>query len=78
MAVLCMATALIAVPIGAAGAAASATCPDPSGTVKVGMSYFGNVGAAVEGIGAEDAGALVPADQAIVDGYNKGIDALNA
>lgn len=77
---LCLATALAAVPVataGAAGAAAAATCPDKSGTVKVGMSYFGSVGAAVEGIGAEEQGALVPADQAIVDGYNRGIDALN-
>jgi ABC-type branched-subunit amino acid transport system substrate-binding protein len=77
VAVLCLATASIAVPIGTAGAATEATCPDSSGTVKVGMSYFGSVGAAIEGIGAEDAGSIVPADQAIIDGYNRGIDALN-
>jgi hypothetical protein len=66
-----------ALSTGSAGAADSTTteCADPSGTVKLGMSYFGNVGSAVTQVGGE--GELVPADQAIVDGYEKGIAALN-
>jgi hypothetical protein len=68
---------LSALPAGAAKAAASTTCADPSGKVKLGMSFFGSVGNALEGIGADQAASLTPADQAIVDGYQNGIDALN-
>jgi ABC-type branched-subunit amino acid transport system substrate-binding protein len=68
---------LSAVPAGAAKSAAAAKCADPSGTVKLGMSYFGNVGGALESIGANETAELTPADKAIVDGYQAGIDALN-
>ncbi|HEX5588308.1 MAG TPA: hypothetical protein VFZ17_13430 [Acidimicrobiia bacterium] len=73
-----MSVAVGALFVGSAGAAETTAtkCADPSGTVKIGMSYFGNVGSAVTAVGGE--GDLVPADQAIVDGYKKGIAALNA
>jgi hypothetical protein len=67
-----------AVPAGAAKTAAATKCADPSGTVKLGMSYFGSVGNALESIGANETADITPADKAIIDGYQKGIDALNA
>jgi hypothetical protein len=79
---LCVGLAVLGLGVGAlftesVGAAETSTteCADPSGTVKIGMSYFGNVGSAVTQVGGE--GELVPADQAIVDGYKRGIAALN-
>ena len=73
---------VVSVAVGAlftgwAGAASTTAtkCADPSGTVKVGMSYFGSVGSAVDQVSGQ--GDLAPADQAIVDGYKKGIAALN-
>ena len=64
-------------PAGAAPAAApAAKCADPSGSVKIGVSYFGGVGQAYSDIGGDSSNT--PADQAIVNGYQKGVDALNA
>jgi ABC-type branched-subunit amino acid transport system substrate-binding protein len=68
--------ALFVVPAGAADSTASGECPDPSGTVKIGMSYFGSVSTNLGQIGADT--DLVPADQAVVDGYKRAITALNA
>jgi hypothetical protein len=66
-------------PSGATTPGASATkCADPSGKVKVGLSFFGGLAGALNGIGADSTSGLVPADQATVDGYQKGIDQLNA
>jgi hypothetical protein len=59
------------------GAAAATKCADPSGTVKVGLSFFGSLSGALNGIGGSETSELVPADQAIVDNYQKGIDQLN-
>ncbi|HEX5587860.1 MAG TPA: ABC transporter substrate-binding protein [Acidimicrobiia bacterium] len=69
-----------AVPAGAAEATAleeesEGECPDASGTVKIGMSYFGSVSTNLGQIGADT--DLVPADQAVVDGYKRAIGALN-
>jgi hypothetical protein len=70
--------AMFAVPAGAADSTAAAgECPDSSGTVKLGMSYFGSVSTNLGEIGAEDSAELVPADQAVVNGYKDGIAALN-
>jgi hypothetical protein len=55
----------------------STKCADPSGKVKVGLSYFGGVSNNLQGIGADQTAQLTPADQAIVDGYQRGIDYLN-
>jgi hypothetical protein len=66
--------ALFAGPAGAADSATS-ECPDPSGTLKLGMSYFGSVSTNLGQIGADT--DLVPADQAVVDGYKRAIAALN-
>ncbi|HEX5588355.1 MAG TPA: hypothetical protein VFZ17_13665 [Acidimicrobiia bacterium] len=71
------AAALFAVPAGAADSTAASDCPDPSGTVKIGLSYFGSVATNLGEIGNDEAAELVPADQAVVDGYKKGIAALN-
>ena len=43
--------------------------------MKIGVSYFGNVGAAYSSIGGDS--SLSPADQAIVDNYKAGVAALN-
>ncbi len=64
-------------PVGIATAATAPKCADPSGKVKIGASYFGSVSTALENIGAGESAALTPADQAIVDGYKAGIQALN-
>ena len=61
-----------------AGAAAATKCADPSGKVKVGLSFFGSLAGALNNIGGSETSELVPADQAIVDNYQKGIDQLNA
>jgi hypothetical protein len=72
------ASALLAVPAsGATKQAASTTCADPSGSVNVGLSYFGNLEQQLEGLD-EDTAALTPGAQAIIDNYKAGIAALNA
>ncbi|HEX5586337.1 MAG TPA: hypothetical protein VFZ17_03440 [Acidimicrobiia bacterium] len=72
-------SALFVLPAGGATkeAATSTTCADPSGSVNVGLSYFGNLEQQLEGINEEQA-ALTPAAQAIIDNYKAGIAALNA
>jgi hypothetical protein len=73
--------ALLVAPAGAAKSsapsAASGTCPDPSGKLLIGMSYFGSLGAALNSIGQGEAAELTPAEQATIDGYQKGIDWVN-
>ncbi|MET0627007.1 MAG: hypothetical protein ABW033_00955 [Acidimicrobiia bacterium] len=67
----------VAAAAPATAADSSATkCADPSGTVKIGASYFGGVGKAYADIGGDD--SLTPADQAVIDNYKAGVDALNA
>ena len=68
---------LSAVPASAAKSAAPAKCADPSGKVQLGLSYFGSLSGALESIGANETAELTPADKAIIDGYQAGIDALN-
>jgi hypothetical protein len=73
-----LASALLIVPAaGATKQAATTTCADPSGSVNVGLSYFGNVEQQLEGI-SEETAALTPGAQAIINNYEAGIDALNA
>jgi hypothetical protein len=60
----------------AAPRAASTKCADPSGTVKVGMTYFGAVAQAYSSVGGDASQA--PGDKAMTDNYKAGIDALNA
>jgi hypothetical protein len=77
------ASALHAMPASATGLrvtkqAASTTCADPSGSVKVGLVFFGGVASNVTDLGGGSLAQLSPSDQAIVENYNKGIDALNA
>lgn len=67
-----------AAPSGATTSAAATKCADSSGKVKVGLSFFGSLTGALNGIGADQTSELVPADQAIVDNYQHGIDQLNA
>jgi hypothetical protein len=78
VAVVLVFAAAVAVPAGAAKTAATTKCADPSGTVKVGLSYFGGVAQNLGDIGAGDVGALDPGAQAIINGYKGGIAALNA
>ncbi|HEX5587858.1 MAG TPA: hypothetical protein VFZ17_11165 [Acidimicrobiia bacterium] len=78
--------ALAMVPVGAGAAtsvkaaksAASGTCPDPSGTIKLGVSYFGGVANNVTDLGGEEEAAALPADQATIDGYKAGAKAISA
>jgi hypothetical protein len=58
-------------------AAATGACADPSGVVKVGISYFGGVENSLDDIGADETAELTPATRAIVDGYKAGTQALN-
>ncbi|MET0628726.1 MAG: hypothetical protein ABW033_09745 [Acidimicrobiia bacterium] len=60
-----------------AQAATASTCPDPSGSVKIGMSYFGAVAGAYEEIGGDTEAAGPNPDQAVIDGYKAGIAAMN-
>jgi ABC-type branched-subunit amino acid transport system substrate-binding protein len=80
LAVLTLLTGLLALPADIGSAAeqpAAGTCPDPSGTVKLGASYFGSVQQNAAEIGAgEDPAAA--GDQAIVQGYQDGAAAINA
>jgi ABC-type branched-subunit amino acid transport system substrate-binding protein len=63
---------------GAAGAAADpGKCAEPSGVVKVGISYFGGVENNLGEIGAEETADITPATRAILDGYKAGTQALN-
>jgi hypothetical protein len=68
---------LLAVPAGAVKHATATKCSDPSGTVKVGLSYFGGVEQNVGDLGAGDIASLSPGTQAIINGYRAGIAALN-
>jgi hypothetical protein len=71
--------ALLAMPAAATTKqAAATTCADPSGTVKVGLSYFGGVESNLNDIGATDTSNLTPSAKAIIDGYKAGIASLNA
>ncbi|HEX5588354.1 MAG TPA: hypothetical protein VFZ17_13660 [Acidimicrobiia bacterium] len=76
VAVVLATSALFVGPAGAAKSAASGSCPDPSGSIKLGVSYFGSVATNVGDLGADT--ATLPADQAIIDGYKSGAAALNA
>jgi hypothetical protein len=69
---------LLVTTAGAATRAAATKCADPSGTVKVGLSYFGGVESNLNDIGATDASKLTPSSKAIIDGYKAGIAALNS
>jgi hypothetical protein len=71
---LAAATLFVSAP---AQAATAASCPDPSGSVKVGMSYFGAVAGAYEEIGGDTSAAGANPDQAVIDGYKAGIKAMN-
>ncbi|HEX5587859.1 MAG TPA: hypothetical protein VFZ17_11170 [Acidimicrobiia bacterium] len=58
-------------------AASTGSCAEPSGVVKVGISYFGGVENNLGDIGAEESADLTPATRAILDGYKAGTQALN-
>jgi hypothetical protein len=69
---------LFAAPAGAAKAASSQKCPDPSGTVKVGVSFLGSTAASVSAkVGSVDTSSN-PSDQATAKSIQAGADALNA
>jgi hypothetical protein len=72
------ALALVAIPAsaGAQSSSGGAKCPDPSGTIKLGVSYFGGVGQNVSDLGADS--SAIPADQAIINGYNAGAKAFSS
>jgi hypothetical protein len=77
--VVVAAGALLAVPANAASRSvktAAAKCADPSGTVKIGVVLFGGVATNVQGVGGNT--SLTPKDQAIVDNFKRGADALTA
>jgi hypothetical protein len=69
--------AVMVLPAAAAKAAAT-KCADPSGVVKVGLSYFGGVEQNLGDAGANDLSSLTPGTQAIIKGYTGGINSLNA
>ncbi|MET0628670.1 MAG: hypothetical protein ABW033_09460 [Acidimicrobiia bacterium] len=60
-----------------AGAATTGKCADPSGVVKIGISYFGGVENSLDDIGADETAEITPATRAILDGYKAGTQALN-
>jgi hypothetical protein len=74
---LVVSSALLAVPASAARTSGSGKCPDPSGTLKIGMSYSASVAAqanATVGLSGE----LAPTDRATESAYKAGAAALNA
>jgi ABC-type branched-subunit amino acid transport system substrate-binding protein len=77
---LAVSSGFVAVPtaaIAAGRAATASTCPDPSGTVKVGVSFLGSTAASV----AQKTGTELeqsPGDQAAAQAIKDGAAALNA
>ena len=69
---------LLAAPAGAVKSAAATKCPDPSGTIKVGVSFLGSTAASVSAkVGSVDTSAS-PSDQATAKSIQAGAAALTA